>query len=133
MAKSVETPIQRAIVDYLRTVMPDAVVHHAKNEINKRGTAIAIELAKSKRNGAVTGFPDLIVLPYANVGAMFFEVKAPGGYPSKPQRAVHAQLEALGYRVAVVRSVDDVRACLRLWGIGHRERVVQIEHRGIVT
>lgn len=132
MAKRIdrEGPVQRAIVDYLRSVMPGAIVHHCKNEINKRGKGIQIELAKAKRNGAVTGFPDLIVLPYANVGAFFLEVKAPGNYPSDPQKDAHAALRKLGYRVAVVRSVDDVRAALVGWGVGFQEK---IEHRGQVS
>lgn len=116
-----EGPIQRAIVDYLRRVMPQAIVHHCKNEINKRGQAIRIELAKAKRNGAVTGFPDLIVLPYANVGTLFFEVKAEGNYASPAQKEIHERLRHLGYRVAVVRSVDDVRETLREWGVGTNE------------
>ena len=121
MAKGAEAQIQRGIIAWLRCVMPDALVHHGKNEINKRGAAIAIELANAKRNGAVTGWPDLIVLPFANVGPVFFEVKAPRGYPSPAQKSVHEQLTRLGYPVAVVRSVDDVRASLVEWGIGFRE------------
>lgn len=109
-----EAPIQRGIVAYLRTVLPgDCLVHHARNEINKRGGQIARELAQAKTLGAVKGFPDLIVLTYR--GAYFFEVKAPKGYPSAEQKALHRQLEQMGYRVAVVRSVDDVREALREW------------------
>lgn len=116
--RDVEGPIQEAIVNYLRTVLPPpCIVHHNKNEIKKRGKAIQIELAIAKRRGVVTGFPDITVLMYASMGVLFFEVKAPGNYPTKDQKAVHADLEALGYRVAVVRSVDDVEACLRKWHI----------------
>ena len=116
--RDVEGPIQQAIVNYLRTVLPPpCIVHHNKNEIKKRGKSIAIELAIAKRRGVVTGFPDITVLLYASMGVLFFEVKAPGGYPTPAQKAVHADLEALGYRVAVVRSVDDVEACLRKWNI----------------
>lgn len=125
-----EGPIQEAVVKYLETVMPDALVHHCRNEINKRGAGkgwvkntIALELAKAKRRGVKAGFPDIIVLPYANVGALFFEVKAEGNSASENQKAVHAHLERLGYRVAVVRSVDDVRECLQSWGVGFVEKI----------
>lgn len=128
--KNRESPIQREIIAYLGAVMPDAMVHHCKNEINKRGKAVQIEIANAKRNGAVKGFPDLIVLPYANVGAFFLEVKAPGNYPTDAQKDVHAALRKLGYRVAVVRSVDDVRAALVGWGVGFSEK---IELRGVVS
>lgn len=127
--KDLEGPIQKAIVDHLRAVMPWAIVHHCRNEINKRGKHIAIELANAKRKGAVTGFPDLIVLPYANVGALFFEVKAEGNYATDSQKEVHQQMRDLGYRVAVVRSVDDVRESLAEWGVGTQELV---QYRGVV-
>lgn len=113
-----EGPVQRAIVEYLRSVMPWAIVHHCKNEINKRGKHIQIELVNAKRKGAVTGFPDLLVLPYAEIGALFFEVKAEGNYATKEQKVVHDQMRDLGYRVAVVRSVEDVREALAEWGVG---------------
>lgn len=124
-----EGPVQIAIVDWLRGAMPDAIVHHCRNEINRSGYSIAKELADAKRKGAVPGFPDLLVLPYATVGAIFFEVKAEGAYARKNQRAIHEQLRALGYRVAVVRSVQDVRECLQEWGVGYVEN---IELRGVV-
>lgn len=130
MAVDREGPIQEAIVKYLELVMPDALVHHCRNEINKRGggkgwvkNTIALELAKAKRRGVKAGFPDIIVLPFANVGAFFFEVKAEGNYASDNQKAIHAHLERLGYRVAVVRSIDDVRECLRAWGVGFSEKI----------
>ena len=116
-----EGPIQIDIVNWLRKVLPDeCIVHHCKNEVNKRGWAIAKEQARATTMGAVKGFPDLLVLTYA--GAVFFEVKAPKGYPSKGQKSVHAGLERLSYPVAVVRSIDDVRAALVSWGVGFVEK-----------
>jgi len=107
-------------VDYLRTVLPpECIVHHARNEINKRGKDIARELAKAKRLGAVAGFPDIVALTYR--GALLFEVKAPKEYPSDTQKAIHERLRAMGYRVAVVRSVDDVRETLREWSFPTRD------------
>lgn len=112
-----EGPIQAAIVDFLRTVLPDAITHHCRNEINKSGWRIAKELADAKRTGTVKGFPDIIVMPPAPEGILLFEVKAPGNYADKHQRALHTRVTALGYRVAVVRSIDDVRACLAAWQV----------------
>lgn len=110
-----EGPIHKAIVDYLRAVLPGSIVHYCKNEINKSGMAFAVELAKARRKGAVTGFPDIIAL--TSSGALFFEVKAPAGYPTKTQKEVHAKLQGLGYRVAVVRSIDDVSEKLKEWSV----------------
>lgn len=117
MARDVEGPIQKAIVDYLRLAFPaPQIVHHCRNEINKRGVAMARELATARSRGVVKGFPDIIVLPFSTVGPLFFEVKAPGAYPRKEQREVHEFLSSLGYRVAVVRSIDDVAKSLSEWG-----------------
>lgn len=112
-----EAPIQRAIVKYLRQQYPAWIVHHSKNEINKSGAAIAREIHQAKLSGAVTGWPDLIVLPPSHVGPLFFEVKAEGNYATDAQRSVHDALRALGYRVGVVRSIDDVADRLTAWGV----------------
>lgn len=117
-----ESPIQIAIVDYLRRVLPKGcIVHHCRGEINKSGASIMRELAKAKRKGALPGFPDLIVLTY--VGALFLEVKVEGNYADKNQKAMHESMRALGFKVAVVRSIDDVREALAEWGVGTTERV----------
>jgi len=121
--KDRETPIQRAIVAYLHSVMPDALVHHSPGESHLPGKKAMLATVRKKANGMVPGWPDLIVLPYATVGPLFFEVKAEGNYATTSQKAVHAHLERLGYRVAVVRSVDDVRECLRDWGVGFAEKI----------
>lgn len=125
-----EGPIQIEIVQWLRRSLPEgSIVHHCKNEINKGGRAFAMEQARATQLGAVKGFLDLIVLPYACVGPIFFEVKAPGNTATETQKQVHSDLEHLGYRVAIVHSVADVRECLIRWGVGFVETV---ELRGCV-
>jgi len=123
MAKRVdkEGPIHRAILAYLRAVLPDAIVHHGASEGVRGGRAGMLDGAKRAGMGQVTGWPDLIVLPWANVGPVFFEVKAPSSYPTEAQSELHDRMRALGYRVGIVRSVDDTRAMLAAWGIGTRE------------
>ena len=128
-----EGPIQRSVVEYLRQALPMAVVHHCKNEINKRGANIALELHRAKLAGAVKGFPDIIVLPFSVMGPIFFEVKAPGNYPDPDQRALHGVLRELGYPVAVVRSIDDVRTALTEWNVSTCERAVIIPMKGSVS
>lgn len=112
-----EAPIQRAIVQWFRAKYPHWIIHHSRNEINKRGKDIAREIAQAKQAGAVTGWPDLIVLAPSHVGPMFFEVKAEGNYATDCQRQVHGVMRGLGYRVAVVRSIDDVQEALTAWGV----------------
>lgn len=117
-----ESPIQIAIVDYLRRVLPKGcLVHHCRNEINRSGETYMRELAKAKKKGALTGFPDLIVLTF--MGVFLLEVKAEGNYADLNQKAMHQKLRHLGFNVAVVRSIDDVRECLAEWGVSTIERV----------
>ncbi len=125
-----EGPIQIEIVNWLRRALPGGTIaHHARNEIKRGGFTFAKEQAKATELGSVTGFPDLVVLPNSHTGPLFFEVKAQRAYASPKQKEIHAAIVRLGYHVAVVRSVDDVREFLRLWGIRYVEN---IEHRGVV-
>ena len=117
MRQDRETPVQVAIVQWLEMQFPAWIVHHCKMEINKRGKAIQAEIAKAKRKGSKVGFPDLLVLPYAHIGPLFLEVKAEGNYASTAQKDMHKRLRALGYKVAVVRSIEDVQETLAGWGI----------------
>ena len=113
-----EAQIQGAIVQYLRTALPFAVVHHSANEGNRGGIAGIKDGARKKALGQVAGFPDIIVLHWSKVGPLFFEVKSKKGKVSDAQKEMHEKLTALGYKVAVVRSVDDVEAALTEWGVG---------------
>ena len=129
-----ERPIQRAVVAYLRQVLPDAIVHHSVNEQalsgrDRRGAAIAMRNAKL--DGMSPGFPDVIVLSWAHMPVMLFEVKAEGGRLTQGQRATQEHLRTLGHKIAVVRSVDDVREALAEWGIASRE-VVKIPMKGTI-
>lgn len=128
--KTPEATIQKAIVGYLRTALPDAITHHSANEGNRGGKSGIRDGARKKALGQVAGFPDIIVLHWSRIGPLFFEVKAEGQYASKVQKDVHEALERLGYRVAVVRSIDDTREALRSWGIGTIEK---IPHRGQIN
>jgi len=116
-----EAPIQRAIVAYLRRVLPDAIVHHSANEGVRGGRDGYLDGAIKKGMGQEPGFPDLLIIAHAHIGPMFLEVKSATGRVSVAQAAMLEKLAALGYRVAVVRSIDDVRARLAEWGIWPRE------------
>lgn len=111
-----EGPIHRAILEHLRRRFPAALVVHAANEVPLAGRNVARAIAKAKWNGMVPGFPDLMILLPDGECALF-EVKAPGGALQPTQKAIISQLHGLGHRAAVVRSVDDVDACLTDWGL----------------
>lgn len=130
-----ESQIHKAILQWLRMVIPDAIVHHSANEGVRGGKAGVLDGARRKSMGQVAGFPDIQVITWQHVGPMFFEVKAPGGSVTREQAAMIKQLEALGYRCAVVRSIDDVRKRLFEWGIPTREAgsLVKLPIRGQIS
>lgn len=116
-----EEAIHRAILAYLRLRYPRALVMHAANEMNITGDprSKAIAQNRAKALGMVPGWPDLmLLLPEGE--AVFFEVKAPKGRLTDAQAAVRERLQALGFRVAVVRSVDEAAALLDEWDVDGR-------------
>ena len=111
----VESDIQRAIREYLanRGYQTVAVPNGAvlRGDKAQRGR----QMVNLKRDGLMTGFPDLIV--YGHSGRVgHIEVKAPKGRVSPAQEAVAAWLTAWGHNYALCRSIDDVTAALDQWG-----------------
>ena len=113
--RSDETPIHIAIVDFIRLVLPDALVWHTPNG-HKRSKREAAEL---KRMGVLPGVFDIAIL--RNDGLFFLEVKANRGVLSDAQEAFGVALDAAGVPWMVVRSIDDARRALSLFGIETRE------------
>lgn len=114
-----EAPIQRAVVAYLRLVMPPAcIVHHSPNEGVRGGVRGVLDGKRKREAGQVAGFPDVVCVTYR--GVLFFEVKAEGGRMSEAQKDIRRRIEAMGHRYAVVRSVDDVRESLTEWSFPTR-------------
>lgn len=110
-----EGPIHREIIAHLRKRFPAGIIHHSANSIGLSGALIQRQIAQNEAMGTVKGFPDLLcILPIIPV-VCGFEIKAPGNYPDKDQRDLHAAMQALGVPVAVVRSVTDVDAALGAW------------------
>ncbi|MBB5762132.1 hypothetical protein HNR01_001752 [Methylorubrum rhodesianum] len=119
-----EDDIQRAIVRYLRHVLPAGFI--VQSTANKPRSAVAG--AREKSMGAVAGWPDLAVYGQAedeNPTAWFIEVKTPAGRLSDVQHDVHDRLKLAGFKVAVARSVDDVRDLVRAWGLPSRDTYVR--------
>ncbi|MFC0280541.1 VRR-NUC domain-containing protein [Falsigemmobacter intermedius] len=124
--QSPERKVHLAVLGFLRSVLfGNPVIHHSPNEFGMAGAAVARQIAKHKHLGMAVGFPDLVAFTFH--GPLFFEVKAKGNYATPEQKFVHAELSRLGYRVAVVKSIEDVRAKLAEWGIPTKETEQQGE------
>ena len=111
-----EAELHKMIVDYLQVALPSgSVVHHSPNE----GRHKVAYRAKQKRLGMRAGWPDLEIFvqrtwwrddtPWSPI---FMEIKPPKGRVSPAQKAEHAELQAAGCAVNVVRSVEDVAQVL---------------------
>lgn len=105
MMRASESEIQIVMVQALRLKFRGALVLHVPNG----GTRNPVEAVKLKRQGVVSGVPDLIVaLP--NGKTVWLEVKSHRGRVSDNQKIVQAHLSSLGHCVAVVKTVDEAFA-----------------------
>lgn len=131
--RDAEGPIHRAVLSWLRVVLPEAVIFHPANESRRPGRAGHVERAINAANGVLPGVPDIIGITFT--GPFFMEVKAPGGSLSPAQKDFRDRLAVLGCeRWAVVRSIDDAKDALASWGIPTREAgsLVRLPLRGSV-
>ena len=110
-----EDNLQRQVASYLEIVKPDcAWTHFPAGEART-----AVTGAKLRRFGLKRGWPDMIfVLPGGRFAAV--ELKAPTGRQSPDQKAVQASIEQLGGFYVVCRSLADVEAALKSWGVTTR-------------
>lgn len=114
-----EADIQRAIVSFLRAVLPKgSIVHHVANEIASGGRAGHVRQAILVGMGVHPGFADLVVLSQGKV--MFLEVKSSTGRLRPAQEAFRDAVTEQGFGWALVRSVDDALGALRAHGFATR-------------
>ncbi len=122
-----EYQIHASILAYLHTTLPSGWMPvHVPNG----GSRNPIEGARLKRLGVVAGWPDISIFgaryhdgryyPYAG----FMEVKSPSGRVQPVQHKVMDRLRDAGFDVAVVRSVEDARECVRKWGLPSRDAAI---------
>lgn len=117
-----EDRIQKAIVEYIRAVLPDAICFAVPNGGGRsRATAGIL-----KATGVLAGVSDLVILfPFQMFGAnrlvLFAEVKTATGDVKKHQRHFGELVQSFGHKWAVWRSIDDVRLTFQHLGIRTKE------------
>lgn len=111
-----ELPIQKAIVNYLRAVLPPdhMVVHVPMNARSK------VAGATQKSMGAVKGITDLLILRPRDPVALV-EVKHDGNDLTGAQPEIRDWCVRHSYPWCIARSIDDVRRFLSAHGIPNRE------------
>lgn len=111
-----EANIQRAIVEYLRAVLPHCITFAIPNGAQRTASGRPANAVA----GLLPGIPDLcVMLPRGE--SIYFEVKSAKGRVSDNQLAIHMRMQPLDHRIAVVRSIDDVRLALKAWGVETKE------------
>lgn len=116
-----EDATQKAIVDFLRAVLPKT---HRAFAIPNGARRTASGRAANAVPGLTPGVDDLAIVGCGRI--WFVEVKSKRGRVSEAQEAWHAWCAANGTPYVVARSVDDVRAALAHWGIPTREAELKI-------
>lgn len=111
---SPEAQIAKAVADYLKLALrDDECLWWAVPNGEYRHPKTA---ARLKSHGVRAGVPDLaFILPGG--GAAFIELKADRGVLSPQQKAFCRDATAKGAKWALCRSVEDVDATLRKWGV----------------
>jgi hypothetical protein len=109
-----EEQLQRSVIDLLRLYEARGLllVCHVGNG----GRRTRAEAGVMKAMGVRAGVSDLLI--WADGGRCFgVELKAGSGKLSPAQTFWHATVTALGHRVYVVRSLDEMEAVLRAEGV----------------
>lgn len=113
-----EADLQRAVVRWLRLVLPgDAIVHHSPNETGDGSEAARKRQAVLVGMGVFPGFADVVVLARGRV--LFLELKSPTGSLSDDQKEFRRRVWAQGLPWALVRSLDDAADALDAFGISY--------------
>lgn len=109
-----EAAIQTAIVTHFRRHYAGHICHVANG--GRRGK---LEAVRFKRMGVQSGVPDLLI--WSPKGHFLVEVKAAKGAVSPAQKAFIADLQDLGFDVAIVRSADEAARAFAAWGLPRKE------------
>lgn len=115
-----ESGIQQSCVRWFRYAFPQYVILSIPNG----GSRNVIEAANLKKEGALAGASDLMVIAERRV--LFVEMKTAKGRQQDSQKAFQKRVEALGHRYVICRSLDDFMQKLKEWlGTNTKEQICQ--------
>ena len=117
--KQPEATLQAASARFLELKLPKSFL--AIHVPNGAQLAKPWHAKRLKAQGMRPGCPDWLIIGRAPQDAFAYawalELKAPGSYLSPAQKAFHKRLEACGVPVAICRSLEEIEAALKGWGI----------------
>ena len=111
--RHLESKLQQTCVKWFRLQYPMCLLFAIPNG----GKRSVLEAKIMKGEGVVSGIPDLFLAePILHetwdgdellLPGLFIEMKTEKGRLTESQKAIHAKLEQLGYRVAICRSLEE--------------------------
>lgn len=107
--RQMEAHIQTACVNWYRLSYPKCLIFAVPNG----GSRNKIEAANLKREGALAGVADLILLAEGKV--LFVEMKTMKGRQTEKQKLFQRNVERLGFQYVVCRSFDEFRSEVTKW------------------
>lgn len=107
--RHIESEIQSACVEWFRREYPRYVIFSVPNG----GSRNVIEAAHLRKEGALAGVSDLIILADGRV--LFVEMKSGKGRQTRLQRAFQERVESQGFTYAVCRSLLEFAAAFVHW------------------
>ena len=99
--RHIESSIQQACVLWFRAVYPNYIILSIPNG----GSRNALEAANLKREGALAGASDLMVI--AERAVLFIEMKKPKGKQQESQKVFQQNVERLGHKYVVCHSLQE--------------------------
>lgn len=103
-----EDRIQASIVKFFRKTYVGRCAAVANG-----GWRNQLEAVKLKMTGVDAGHPDLVF--WCPHGPFLMEVKTPKGTVSKPQKEYFEDLRGMAFPVAVVHSLEEAQAAMKMW------------------
>lgn len=98
-----EDALQIQVINYLRYQHPKSIFFHVPNGGNRN----AIEGAKFKRMGVLSGVPDILILnSNYSYNGLALELKIKPNKPTKNQIDVMKKFEDVGFQVEVCYDLD---------------------------
>lgn len=109
---SPEFDFHKTVCVFLDLQLPKgAIYHHSPNE----GLHKPQYRKKQLSMGMKPGWPDLEI--FCNGKVLFLELKSPTGQTSKTQKEIHSTIYKNGFKTFVCRTIYDVKAALRQYGM----------------
>lgn len=107
--RHIESSIQSGCVTWFRLQYPKYIIFSVPNG----GSRNEIEAGHLKEEGALSGVSDLVLI--AEKSVLFIEMKAPKGRQQETQKRFQRDVERLGFKYYICRSLSEFQMTVERW------------------